>query len=39
MESYNHINSVFDSMIDDIKYIKIATFTRKFKIGKELLYK
>ena len=29
MESYNHINIMFDDMIDDIKYIKFATFARK----------
>lgn len=29
MESYNHINNMFDEMIDDIKYIKIATFARR----------
>lgn len=29
MESYNHINTMFDDMIDDIKYIKIATFAKK----------
>lgn len=29
MESYNHINVVFNDMLDDIKYIKIATFARK----------
>lgn len=28
MPYYNHINSIFDSMIDDISYIKIAHFTR-----------
>ena len=31
MEYYNHINTMFDEMIDDIKYIKIATFTKKFE--------
>ena len=31
MESYNHINTMFDEMIDDIKYIKIATFVKCFQ--------
>lgn len=31
MESYNHINIMFDEMIDDIKYLKIATFVKKFQ--------
>lgn len=31
MESYKRLNLMFDEMIDDMKYIKIATFTRKFK--------
>ena len=31
MESYNHINIMFDEMIDDIKYLKIATFAKKFE--------
>lgn len=30
MNYYKHINNVFDSMLDDMSYIKIATFTRKF---------
>ena len=29
MECYNHINLVFNEMIDDVKYIKLATFARK----------
>lgn len=29
MESYTHINLVFNEMIDDVKYIKLATFARK----------
>lgn len=29
MESYNHINVVFNDMLEDIKYIKIATFLKK----------
>ena len=31
MESYNHINIMFDEMIDDIKYLKIATFAKKIQ--------
>lgn len=30
MNYYKHINNVFDSMLEDMNYIKIATFTRKF---------
>ena len=29
MECYNHINIMFDEMIDDVKYIKMATFLNK----------
>lgn len=29
MECYNHINLVFNEMIDDVKYIKLATFAKK----------
>ncbi len=31
MESYNHINTMFDEMIDDIKYLKIATFVKRIQ--------
>lgn len=31
MKKNKELNSIFDSMIDDIKYIKTATFTRKFQ--------
>lgn len=29
MKYYNHINTAFSDMIDDVNYIKFATFTRK----------
>lgn len=32
MNRKKNINLIFDDMIDDMKYIKIATFTRKFKL-------
>lgn len=31
MECYNHINTMFDEMIDDVKYIKFATFAKKIR--------
>lgn len=31
MKRKKTINQIFDEMIDDMKYIKTATFTRKFK--------
>lgn len=37
MKNYNHINSIFDSMIDDVKYIKVASFVRKVNAKKSVL--
>ena len=28
MPYYNHINSIFDEMLEDITYIKLSYFTR-----------
>lgn len=31
MKSYNHINQLFDEMLDDVKYIKRATFVNSLQ--------
>lgn len=31
MNTYSHIENVFNNMIDDVRYIKLATYTIKGK--------
>lgn len=31
MNNYMHINNIFDNMIEDVEYIKNASFARRFK--------
>lgn len=35
MDNYRRINSIFDSMIEDVKYSKIAAFTKTFQTLEE----